>query len=105
MLAIRGLASASLSGLVMSVAMICWIEGLRHTDNIGVGAFICSLGNIGAPLLGRVLFKSELTGGAVASVGVATFGVVFVMLDGGFHVASADLWFPASPGGQSAPAQ
>jgi hypothetical protein len=64
MLAIRGLASASLSGLVMSVAMICWIEGLRHTDNIGVGAFICSPGNIGAPLLGRVLFTSELTGGA-----------------------------------------
>jgi drug/metabolite transporter (DMT)-like permease len=63
-LAIRGLASASLSGLVMSVAMICWIEGLRHTDNIGVGAFIRSLGNIVAPLLGRVLFKSELTGGA-----------------------------------------
>ncbi len=95
-LAIRGVASASLSGLVMSVAMICWIEGLRHTDNIGVGAFVCSLGNIGAPLLGRVLFKSKLSGGMIASVGVATIGAAFLMLDGGFHVTGADLLFLAS---------
>jgi drug/metabolite transporter (DMT)-like permease len=95
-LAIRGVASAILSGLVMSVAMICWIKGLDHTDNIGVGAFICSLGNIGAPLLGRVLFRSKLSGGIIASIAVATIGAAFLMLDGGFHVAGGDLFFLAS---------
>jgi len=92
-LTVRQLAPAGLSGAVMCLALVCWIEGLNVSANIGVGAFICTLGNIGAPILGWMLFNERLSVPTILSTLVALVGLAFLLLNDGFHPAVSDLLF------------
>jgi drug/metabolite transporter (DMT)-like permease len=90
-------AGAGLTGALLGLAMAFWILGLQHSDNIGVGAFICSLGNIAAPLAGRLLKGWQLPTATKRALPLATIGMAFLFLNGGsFAVSAADAFFLAS---------
>jgi drug/metabolite transporter (DMT)-like permease len=83
-------------GLFLGLSMIAWIEGLHLSENIGVGAFVSSLGNIAAPLVGWALFRSRLGPSTGAAVVVATAGMACLSLNHGFALTPADLFFLGS---------
>lgn len=84
------------TGLVLSVAMMCWITGLRLTTAMGPGAFISSLGVIIAPIMAGVLFRARITLSTWSAALVATVGMGCLALQPGMTVHAADLFFLAS---------
>jgi drug/metabolite transporter (DMT)-like permease len=92
---------AVVPGFFLGVAMVSWIEGLHLTDNIGVGAFIGALGNILAPIVGRILFRWRLAPATWAAVAVATVGMACLSLQRGLSLSLADLFFLGSALGSS----
>jgi len=92
----RDLRRAAVTGLFLGLSMVSWIEGLRFTDNIGVGAFIAGLGSIAAPLVGGLLFRWRIGGATWAAVAVATAGMALLSLGRGLSLSPADLFFLGS---------
>ena len=88
----RGVAT----GLVMGVAMVCWILGLHSASNVGVGAFISSLGLIFAPIVGWALFKLRITASTWLATAVATVGMGCLSLASGLRLNVSDLYFLAA---------
>lgn len=84
------------TGLVLSVAMMCWITGLRLTTAMGPGAFISSLGVIIAPIMAGLLFRARITQSTWIAALVATIGMGCLALQPGMTVHAADLFFLAS---------
>lgn len=89
----RNLLLACLPGVVMAGAMMSWILGLQRAENIGVGAFICSLGVILVPVMGWLLFEARVTASTWVAALVASAGMGFLFLDGGLQVSPADAYF------------
>lgn len=79
----RSILSAILPGFLLGLAMMLWILGLRLSSNIGVGAFICSLGNILAPLVGRVVLGWKLPRSTQAALVLSAIGMAFLFLKNG----------------------
>jgi drug/metabolite transporter (DMT)-like permease len=94
--AARQLAITAAIGLVMAVTMLCWILGLHWVSNVGVGAFICRLGMVFAPLLGWLMFRQHVSSQTWAGTAIAMIGLGFLTLQHGFHVSLSDLLFFAS---------
>lgn len=88
-------------GVVMGVAMLCWIMGLFHATHVGVGAFITSLGVILAPLAGRLLFAVHVSRSTWAAAAVATAGLACLSLQkgGAVHFTPSDAFFLACAAG------
>ena len=84
------------TGLVLSLAMMCWITGLRLTTAMGPGAFISSLGVIIAPIMAGVLFHARIARSTWVAALVATVGMACLALQPGMTVHAADLFFLAS---------
>lgn len=89
----RDLRRAAVSGLFLGLSMISWIEGLRFSDNIGVGAFISGLGSIVAPLAGGLLFRWRVGGATWTAVAIATAGLALLSIERGLSLSVADLFF------------
>lgn len=89
------------TGLVFSAAMVCWILGLYHAGNLGVGAFITSLGVVFAPVVGWAMFRVAITRSTGIAVLVATTGLGCLSLQGGMRLSASDLFFVASACGFS----
>ncbi len=85
-----------LTGAVMGAAMLSWILGLHHASNIGVGAFITSLGVVLAPVVGWALFSVRVTTSTWIAVIVAAAGMGCLSLESGLHFAPSDLYFLAA---------
>lgn len=84
------------TGLFLGFGMVSWIEGLHVTDNIGIGAFVGSLGNLFAPILGFLLFRWRVGGATLAALGVAALGMACLSLSRGFALSPSDLFFLGS---------
>lgn len=93
--------SCTATGLVFSAAMVFWILGLQHASNMGVGAFITSLGVIFAPVVGWALFRVRITRSTWMAVLVATAGMGCLSLQSGLRLTASDLYFVASACGFS----
>lgn len=92
----RDLRRAVITGVAMSLSVILWTTGLLVADNLGVGAFICSLGNIAAPLIGWALYRIRISRATWLAVSVAIAGMVCLSLKSGVGFSRADLYFLAS---------
>lgn len=92
----RDLRRAGVTGMAMCLSMTFWTTGLQLTDNLGVGAFICSLGNILAPVLGWVLFRIRVGAVTWVAVTVATVGLACLSLSNSAGLSPADFYFLAS---------
>lgn len=80
-------------GVVMGGTMLSWIVGLHQAWNVGVGAFICSLGMILAPVAGWLMFGMHLTRRTWVCAAVAIAGMGFLSLQNGFAVRMSDIYF------------
>lgn len=87
---------AGATGAVMGVAMVCWILGLHHASNVGVGAFITSLGVILVPVVGWALFSVRVTISTWVAVMAAAVGMGLLSLESGWRLALSDLYFFAT---------
>lgn len=81
------------TGLTLSIAMMCWITGLRLTTAMGPGAFISSLGVIIAPLMAGLFFNARIVRSTWVAALVATVGMACLALQPGMTVHAADLFF------------
>jgi drug/metabolite transporter (DMT)-like permease len=97
----RDVWQAGITGIAMCLSITLWTEGLQLSENLGVGVFICSLGNILAPLLGWVLFKIRISPVTWVAVSIATVGTACLSLRSGLGFSAADLYFLASAGANS----
>lgn len=84
------------TGLVLSVAMMCWITGLQLTTAMGPGAFISSLGVIIAPIMAGLFFHARITRSTWIAALVATVGMGCLALQPGMAIHAADVFFLAS---------
>lgn len=71
----QDLKGATLVGAVMSIAMMFWIVGLDQVSNIGVGAFINSLGVILVPVFARFMFKERPARSIWIALPIAVIGL------------------------------
>jgi drug/metabolite transporter (DMT)-like permease len=84
------------TGAVMGAAMLSWILGLHHASNMGVGAFITSLGVVLAPVVGWALFSVRVTTSTWIAVMVAAVGMGCLSMESGLQFAPSDLYFLAA---------
>lgn len=89
----QDLKGAVIVGAVMSVAMMFWIVGLDQVSNIGVGAFINSLGVILVPVFARLLFKEQPARSIWVALPVAVIGLACLALGDGVSFEWAQLYF------------
>lgn len=89
------------TGMMLGVAMMCWIMGLHFTTALGAGAFISSLGVIIAPIMARLLFGERVARSTWLAIVVATLGMACLALQKGMTVQLADLFFFGSALGLS----
>ncbi|WP_133012636.1 DMT family transporter [Marinomonas flavescens] len=87
---------AILVGVVMGVAMAFWISGLDKASNLGVGAFITSLGVVLVPVFGRFIFKDHPPKSIWVALPVAILGLGFLALGNGVSYEVAQLLFLGS---------
>lgn len=92
-LAWREVKKALLVGIVMGLAMMFWISGLDKASNLGVGAFITSLGVILVPIFGRFLFKEHPPKSIWVALPVAVIGLGFLALSNGISYEIAQFLF------------
>lgn len=89
----QDLKGAIIVGAVMSVAMMFWIVGLDQVSNIGVGAFINSLGVILVPVFARLLFKEQPARSIWVALPVAVIGLACLALGNDLSFEWAQLYF------------
>ncbi|GGX55334.1 permease [Saccharospirillum salsuginis] len=87
---------ALLTGLAMATAMSFWIMGLSLATNLGIGAFIASLGVVLTPLMARLLFGVRTAPTTWVAVGTALVGLALLRLEGGFSLSASDGFFLAA---------
>lgn len=79
-------------GLLFGIAMLFWIFGLKMTNHIGVGAFLCSLGLVLVPIIS--LAFGERPGLSVyLAIPIAISGLACLSLDSEFHLGAAEICF------------
>lgn len=82
-----------LTGAVMGLAMAFWINGLARADNMGIGAFLTSLGVVFVPIVGRLFFGASTTTSTWLAMAVALVGLGMLRLEGGFSLSASDGYF------------
>lgn len=89
-------ASSWWSAAMLALAMALWMLALQLSNNLGVGAFIGSLGVVLAPVLARLMFGTVLQVQTLWAMPLAALGVAAMALHGGGQLAAADALFLAS---------
>ncbi|RBP83122.1 DMT family transporter [Marinomonas rhizomae] len=84
---------ASLVGLVMGVTMMFWVTGLDQGSNLGVGAFITSLGVVLVPVVARFMFGARPPMSIWVALPIAVVGLGFLALNNGLNFEFAHLYF------------
>ena len=84
---------AGLVGLVMGITMMYWVKGLDQGSNLGVGAFIASLGVVLVPLIARFMFGARPPLSIWLALPVAVLGLAFLALDNGLDFEFAHVYF------------
>jgi drug/metabolite transporter (DMT)-like permease len=80
----------------MSIAMMFWIVGLDQVSNIGVGAFINSLGVILVPVFARFMFKERPARSIWIALPIAVIGLGCLALGNGVSFEWAQGFFLVS---------
>ncbi|MDC7699676.1 DMT family transporter [Vogesella indigofera] len=91
----RALRPALGCGLLFGVSMMLWIKGLQHSSNLGVAAFICSMGVVLAPFASRLLLGTQLSRAAWLSMALAGLGMACMSLRAGGGLHASDWLFLA----------
>jgi len=89
-------ASSWWSAAMLALAMVLWMLALQQSNNLGVGAFIGSLGVVLAPVLARLMFGTVLLAQTLWAMPLAALGVAAMALHGGWQLEAADCLFLAS---------
>lgn len=84
------------SATMLALAMVLWMLALQLSNNLGVGAFIGSLGVVLAPVLARLMFGTVLLAQTLWAMPLAMLGVAAMALHGGWQLDAADSLFLAS---------
>ncbi len=84
---------ALVTGTVLGLQILLWVLALYHAENMGIGAFLMSLGFLFTPVLGALLFKVSTHGHTWVAIGVATLGLGFLSLNQGFDLGYSDTLF------------
>lgn len=84
------------SATMLALAMVLWMLALQLSNNLGVGAFIGSLGVVLAPVLARLMFGTILLAQTLWAMPLAMLGVAAMALHGGWQLDAADSLFLAS---------
>nr|WP_264193968.1 DMT family transporter [Marinomonas algarum] len=92
----QGLKRAGFVGVVMGVAMMFWITGLDKGSNLGVGAFITSLGVILVPLVARFMFGQRPPLSVWTALPFAVMGLALLALNNSLGFEAAHLFFLAA---------
>lgn len=80
-------------GLVLGAAMMLWITALDQSQNLGVGAFITSLGVILVPIVSRFLFGERPATSIWVALPVAIVGLACLALGNGVTLEWAQVYF------------
>lgn len=80
-------------GLLFSIALMLWVNGLFLSDHVGEGAFITSLGVVLVPVVARLVFKDALEGSTWLALPVAVIGLGCLSLNNGFRFEMSQLLF------------
>lgn len=89
----KDIKQASFVGVVMGIAMMFWITGLDKTANLGVGAFITSLGIVLVPVVARFMFGQRPPLSVWMALPFAVVGLGFLALNNGVGFEVAHLFF------------
>lgn len=79
-------------GLLFGIAMVFWILGLKLTEHIGVGSFLCSLGLVIVPLI-SLLFGERPGLSVYLAIPIAVAGLACLSLDSEFQLGTAEVCF------------
>ncbi|MGO2511003.1 DMT family transporter [Marinomonas polaris] len=89
----KNVKQASLVGLVMGITMMFWVTGLDQGSNLGIGAFIASLGVVLVPVIARFLFGARPPLSIWIALPIAVVGLGFLALNNGLNLESSHLYF------------
>lgn len=92
-LSAKALRRSLLTGVVFSIALICWIMGLFNAQHVGEGAFITSMGVVLVPIMARWVFGDTPPISTWIALPVAIGGLALLSLDNGLHLDSGQLFF------------
>ncbi len=84
---------ALVTGGLMSLAMVCWVFGLSHATQIGVGAFLACFGVLLVPVVGWFMYRQRSPLSVWLALLIALIGVVCLAWDRGFDLELAHIWF------------
>ena len=84
---------ASFVGVVMGITMMFWITGLDQSSNLGVGAFITSLGVVLVPVLARFIFGARPPMTIWLALPIAVLGLGLLALNNGLNFEFAQIYF------------
>ncbi|MCP5018140.1 MAG: DMT family transporter [Ketobacter sp.] len=80
-------------GLLFSVALMLWVNGLFLSDHVGEGAFITSLGVVLVPVVAKLVFKDTPEGSTWLALPAAIVGLACLSLNNGFRFETSQLLF------------
>ncbi|BFM50782.1 DMT family transporter [Marinomonas sp. THO17] len=87
---------ACLVGVLFGVTMMFWVTGLDQGSNLGVGAFITSLGVVLAPLVAHFMFAERTPMSIWVALPFAVIGLGFLALNNGLDFELAHFYFLAA---------
>lgn len=80
-------------GIVFGLAMLFWVLGLAHSDSMGEGAFLTSLGVLLVPIVARVFFSEPIPRSTWLALPVALVGMVLLSLAQGFSIQRGQVFY------------
>ncbi|MEI8595413.1 DMT family transporter [Photobacterium sp. Hal280] len=86
---------AALVGVLLGVAMMCWIHAMSNTEALAEGAFIASLSMLFVPVVAWALFRQKPPRAFWLSMPVAVAGMALLSLSGGWQQSDSQIWFAA----------
>lgn len=90
------LAKGAAIGLVMTLNLIFWIQGISHSEGIGEGAFIMSLAMLMVPPLAWLVFKERPSRTFWVALPIAVIGLFLLTLGNGLTLSTGQLFFLAA---------
>lgn len=90
------IAKGAAIGLVMTLNLIFWIQGISHSEGIGEGAFIMSLAMLMVPPLAWLVFKERPSRTFWLALPVAVIGLFLLTLGNGLSLSTGQLFFLAA---------